>query len=77
MDAEKNAMFAIWFFRVNRAAIALTVFNERLMAWNDMGHVDDQEFMAAVQDMHEAGLLEFLDNGPLDQLRKVVTGVEL
>jgi len=55
---------------------ALYELRAYLWTWKDYPKlISDDAFMSTLRDMREAGLEEFMNHQPLDELRKVVTGV--
>ena len=82
-----NDLLSRWSLSASEAIRALIDFRSALHRWQATGNslsgsrqaITEAEFMAEVQKMAEAGLLEWLDGNPngLDLLRQVVTGGEL
>ena len=75
-QANDNRIIQAWLDSTNEALDALLNWRAYLRAWQTHPHVTDAAFMAAVQNMTEAGLLEWLDanRADIDALRKEVTG---
>lgn len=68
-----------WSLSTSQAIAALIDFRSALHRWQATGDtIADASFMAEVQKMAEAGLLDWLDGNPndLDLLREVLTGVQ-
>lgn len=74
----RTELLARWSLSVSEVIHALIDFRSALHRWATIGPITDTAFMAEVQLLAEAGLLEWLDANPLglDDLREVVTGVE-
>ena len=74
----KIELLTRWSLSASEAIRALIDFRSAVHRWQAGGNIPDAEFMAEVQKMSEAGLLEWLDTNPngLDLLREVVTGGE-
>lgn len=64
-----------WLIATDKALEALRWWRATLTVWLNHPHVTDEAFMQAVQNLAEAGLLEFLDGCPanIDHLRALVT----
>lgn len=76
---DKQAMITDWLRRIDTAVDALYTFRAYLVVWNSFPTITDDLFMSALQDVSEAGLLEFFDGMPsptLDELREVLTGID-
>jgi len=71
-----------WTERADQAIRELQSWKFFLTTWrtqlqtNPGQRIPDSEFMAAVDKMAQAGLLEFIDSHELDELREMLTGVE-
>ena len=74
---EKQVLIQDWLQRVTLAEDVLRTFRSYLIGWSYYPNkVDDDLFMSVIQGMAQAGLLEFVDGGNLDELRAVLTGLE-
>ena len=76
-----NRIFDDWTRQAETAIDALFVWKAWLRAWQShplRGQLPDGLFMDVVQNMNEAGLMEWLDanRAGLDALREAVTGGE-
>ena len=70
---HKQALLADWLRSTDRALEALWLWRWHLAEWQKSGApITDAAFMAIVQEMSEAGLLEWLDGGRLDALREAM-----
>lgn len=60
----------------NLALAALLRWGLVLDEWKSQPQVPDDEFMTEIQNLSQAGLLDFIDGQPIDDLRYVITGME-
>lgn len=73
---KDNRIFDNWTRQTETAIEALFAWKAYLRAWQTHPNVTDAAFMAAVQNMAEAGLSEWLDanQAGIDALRVTLTG---
>lgn len=78
MTNQREYLITSWLQRCGRAVEALYSFQSYLAIWaaHDEAIIADDMFMSVLDDMAQAGLLEFMDGGPLDELRAILTGLE-
>ena len=74
----RTELLTRWSSSASQAVGALIGFRSALHRWQASGDVAAAEFMAEVQKLSDAGLLEWLDGNlnDLDLLHEVVTGGE-
>ena len=76
MNAKQESI-QVWLDATDAALNALHTWRAYLQVWQQYeAPIQDDFFMAVVQDMAQAGLLEWLDGSEagLDNLREVLTG---
>lgn len=72
---EKTLIFSKWTHRIRMASDGLSVWLLYLEYWTTVDTIPDEEFMVAVQNLEDLGLLEWLDasGDDLDKLREIMT----
>lgn len=73
--AARGPVIQDWIESVESAIEALLNWKKDLQSWQCHPYVTDQAFMSAIQDINEAGLMDWADGNPLglDHLREVVS----